>query len=148
MGEELGGVVKQFFLDAAPGAEGKEGGVHAAGGQIKAPRRGLRQGRDGLGGLWRGRDGVGHFQSEKAAAGAAFQIALGHQHLISGVHRVDRHPQLLGQGPFAGQAAARRNAAGPQLLHQPLIELLIKRAGAAVQHKGKLDHGTPSKLSL
>ena len=74
--EELRGVVEQLLLDAAPGAEGKKGRVHPAGGKIEPPPPGrLRRSGLRLPNLRRGRRVPG-LLDHKAAALPGLQIPL------------------------------------------------------------------------
>ena len=151
VGEELRPGVEQLLLDAAPGAEGKQVRVHRPGGQVEG--RGLPLPFSVLPGvLLRGRGGgpgrpSGVVQDVEAALGPGLQVALRHQHLVGGVHRVHRHRQLLGQGPLAGELLPPDQPPPADLLRQVLVELLVEGLPCpAVKAAGQIQHDDPPKL--
>ena len=151
--QELRLPVKEVPLDPPPSAEGEQGRIHAAGGEIK-PLAGLLFVLLLLGGVRRRPVGKGRglhrretpaLQHKKAAARPGLQIPLRRQHLVGGVHRVYRHRQLSRQGPLSRQPVPGLQRPGPNLRHQALIELLVQRLlPAAVQAYRQLYHRAAS----
>ena len=141
--QQLGLGIEQFLLDAPPGAEGKQLPVHPAGAQVKSPL-----GRGGLGGIGGGLRGRGveplHRQHIVPRPGPAFQIALGGQQLVGGVHRVDTDSQLPRQAALARQLFPGGQLAGAHRPGQAPVELLVQGQTAALKEDtGEIHHVFP-----
>ena len=130
-----------FPGELAPGGKGKGAGVGGAGGAVKGEgsfgRLGRRWGRKGPLRCRKLRQRT----DIKTAFGCGTKVAFGGKHLVSGIHCVDAHRKMLGQGALGRQFFPGLQPAFLNFFQNMPVELkIIRLAPGSEKGKGDVAH--------